>query len=283
MSTTTCRVWCPELSLAEYHAESEHDSSSTLRLFEDSPGRYRLQRAGQLERKATDPQRLGTLSHVVLLERHRVDDLVAVYPKDVLASNGAKSTNACAAWELEHGGKLLVKEHEFNSAVDMADEVLENPAARDLIDRATIFERTIFWETETDKLKCRIDLGSELDHEICDVKVSKESEARFHRAVEAYKYHCQAALYCDGFAAFYGVQPVFRWLVIPTERPYSDCFVRTCPRAALALGRRQNAQTLAEIRACKAGERTWFKEGYDEVRDLNMPPHLMARSDYEGI
>lgn len=273
----------PEMTLFDYHAEREHDSNSTLRIFDRSPAEYYHRRiTGRITSETSDPQRLGALAHILILEPKRIDELVAVAPSEVLATNGARTGNAWKEWSGAQGRKLLVKQDEFDLAQWQADSVREHPACGELLKRATIFEQSIFWTSEAgDKLKVRIDLGSELDAEIGDLKSTKQDAGNFWKAVKEYSYLGQAALYCDGYESFYGVRPAFSFLLVGSEPPF-DCCVRTLPAEAVALGREQNEKTLAAIRECKAGERPWHKPGYDEVFDLELPPYLMAAAEQLG-
>jgi exodeoxyribonuclease VIII len=278
-------VRTPDLDNEAYHREREHESSSTLKLARESPGRWKLFKQGEYQRLPKESQKLGTLNHIVLLERDRLAELVAVIPAEVLgkkngepSDEGTTNTNDFREWAAapENAKRLQVKLAAYREAIDMADEILENPDARAVIERATTFEQNIFWFDGVDKLKCRLDLANEIDAELTDVKTcAGGTVAKFVRAIEDNDYLAQAALYCEGYFQCYGVRPTFRWLVIPTERPYSDCFVKRCPAAGLAWGGQKNRATLAEIRE-RIASGDWLKDECKGDTELELKPWMLA-------
>lgn len=281
------RAWTVNVDIEAYHADLTHDSSSSLKLFRKSPAEYHERRVlGRITGTETQPQRLGKLDHVTVIEPHNFDKLVRIIPQEVLGKNGAKSTNAWYAWEAENPGFIHALQSEVEQSRLLADKVRANPAIRKYLDRATIFEESIFWDNGIDLLKCRIDIGIELEAVIIDVKRTKNMDD-FWRAIQEHEYQAQAATYCDGYEAHYRVEPSFRHILL-SPNGCDSCITKPMPLELIDVGRQMNAKALRELHECRAGIRPWLKEGYDVERDLDIPPWMIpsepvntgARNEY---
>jgi hypothetical protein len=111
------------LSIEDYHLDREFESSSTLKLFRKSPAEYHERRVlGRIADVQTDPQRLGSLDHVTVIEPHNFDKVVRIIPEEVLGKNGAKSTNAWYAWEKENAGFIHARQCEVDQSRELANE-----------------------------------------------------------------------------------------------------------------------------------------------------------------
>lgn len=269
-----------EITNEDYHAERDHDSSSTLRIFERSPAEYYERRvSGRLRGTTTDPQRLGTIAHLAILEPELFDVTVVVPPAKVCASNGAWSGGAFkefrAAADAE--GKVLAKSEELDAARWQSDNCRANPAIRQFLERTTFREYSIFWRDGLHQLKARIDAGDEIACEIADLKTVADLD-EFSRSVSRYGYHKQAALYVRAYEALYGSRPTFSYILVGSTPPY-DCCLRVMPPEAITLGERCNADTLSRLQDCRDGVRPWVRDGYHEVRQLDLPPWLLAGND----
>ena len=254
----------------EYHADMEHDSSSSLRTFEESPaGYYHKRVTGRLQRsKPTAAMRSGDLKHIAVIEPERYEKLAIVPPRTVLAKDGKRSGKAYLEWSAEHPDNIQVsqKEHDDNRWIQAV--VWRNPNARRMLDAATLHEYSIFWTSPDGyKLKARIDLGLELESILCDVKNTENPPKWFKKSMKLYNYMGQAALYVDAYISMFGVVPAFRYLLIGSKAPYWCC-VRKIPPEVIQWGRRINAVTLARLYQCKEGHRPWYREGDDQVIDL---------------
>jgi exodeoxyribonuclease VIII len=266
-----------DISNEAYHGERGHTSHSGLQMFRQSPpAYYETYVTGRMRSKETQPLRLGTGTHMAVCEPERFEQTALLIPKDVLGSNGSKSTNAWKAFAAENAGRLLLTQAELDGMRWQADNVHRHPVAGPLLKRSTACEQSIFWtDSKGRKLKCRIDAAQEIDAEIVDVKTSTHHRGEFWRAVRDYNLHCQAAFYCDGFASYYGDFPAFRFLVIRNEPPY-EVYVVTLPERVLKAGTALNAKALDDLQACYEGRRKWLCEGYDVESELELPAWFCA-------
>lgn len=271
------RAWLePLLTNEEYHNKAGHDSSTTIRTFMESPALYKAIADGRIKQKFTDSLRMGTLDHIVLTEPENVEKLVAIKPDELMSDDGGLRTKAAKEWKAaqEFAGRIIASQQELDEAWLLRECVMANPVTRRVIERATIHEHSIFWETASHKLKVRIDLGIELEGEIYDVKRCPSSIGHFWTSVREYGYGQQAALYQDGYEAYYGKRPKFFWLLVS---PNLRCRIERCPRELLDAGRYANAKALDELRECREGRRPWYLADDAKVHVLDCPPHLIEQ------
>ena len=272
-----------DLTSEEYHAEREHDSNTTLRLFDRSPLEYyHVRVTGKRQLKETNPQRLGSLAHVLIIEPEKASQLIRVAPREILGKGEAKTTKAWDEFKAAHAKYICCTPQEYHDTLWQANNVHANPEVMKLLGRVTLREQSIFWSRGGWKMKCRLDLGCEFDAEIVDVKRTSKID-EFWRSVRDYGYDCQAAIYSDGYEALYGERPVFRFLLV-SDNLCDSCIV-TLPPEAIALGRQKNAETKRMLLECRSGQRPWIKEGYDQTRELELPSHFYPAEPFifEGI
>lgn len=281
MSVVSASAHHRALSHAEYHLEMEHDSNTSLRLFEESPARYYHTRITKRipPKVETDAMRLGTATHIAILEPERIGELLAVIPDDVLSKSGSRVGKAWDEWTAENAHLCQVKASEFTALQWVSESVLGNRTVRQHLERCALKEYSIFWASDDGwQTKCKLDGGNPLDLELLDVKRTSRPESEFWRNIQGMRYHCQGALYSDGFRAHFGSEPQYYFLIIDNEPPY-ECRIRRLPPEALAIGRAENRDTLERLYACKRGEAAWITEGFDEVRDVYLPPFAIARRE----
>jgi hypothetical protein len=113
------------LSNEDYHAHHASYSKTSLVDFSEYPAKMVFNRQNH-ERKTTFD--LGTASHSAILEPEKYEDTVAVIPPSVLASNGAKNTNAYKEWLSEvPATKAVLKEDQRDAVLRIRDSVHDNP------------------------------------------------------------------------------------------------------------------------------------------------------------
>lgn len=270
-ATHNPRAWAvPDLSNADYHGDLEHDSSTSLRKFEESPGKYYHERiTGRIKRKQeTDAMRLGSAAHAAILEPEKLHQLISVIPPEVLTKDGKKAGSKFDLWSWKHRDKILLKQDEYDLLRWKVDAVREDKDARELLETCTVFEHSIFWVTEDGyKLKCRLDMANEQMHVIGDLK-SIADLSRIAYSVEDRSYLSQAALYCWGYEHLYGTWPEFKYLWVESDPPF-ECVITPLNREQLTAGMTANYRTLHALHQCRAGIRPWRK--YSGVMPLQLP------------
>jgi len=275
-------AYVKQMANEEYHAETEHDSSSTAKMFRSSRKLYYNSRITKrfVPKPPSDEMRLGTAFHTILIEPHLEEELIVRVPSEVLGKNQARRGKAYDEFCKAHSDKLLVVPREYDALQWQLEAIRCCAAAQDILQAASIREHSIFWGDENgNRRKCRIDLGSELDFVIADLKTTRRSPSQFWRDVEAYGYHQQAPWYQDGFEALYGVRPQHKLIVVQNQKPYR-CFVRTIPERWLELGRKENASTIAEMAECRRTQ-LWIDD-QDEIELELVPPEYIYRDEIRG-
>jgi hypothetical protein len=164
-----------KLNIKEYHADPSL-SSSGLKHLARSPRHYKISR--QVSGKKTDPFNVGQGAHSAVLEPETFWDTVAVPPPEVLAKNGARSTNAYREWEAEKiaAGVTILTQDQFEMIRNIFSSVYSDPAHTTAKSALTlpgnIFEQSIFFLDPDYGFPCRIriDLRNELVHFLADLK-----------------------------------------------------------------------------------------------------------------
>lgn len=163
MTATTCEAH--DLPNDEYH-KMPCISSSKLEKFRQSRRVYEaLYVTHTLAPKPpTDAMELGTLVHLLVLERDKFNECVAVRPAtapDGSAWNLRKPTHRewRNEWERSCEGKLTPDGDTLATALAMAEAVHSHPKAKKLLAQAGDAERSIFWtDAESDlRCMCRVD------------------------------------------------------------------------------------------------------------------------------
>jgi len=228
----------------EYHAHPAV-GRSLLAMLAKSPRRCQLLMSGQQTFKPSTEKAFanGTAVHDVMAG---ITDNIRVIPSEVLAKNGARSTNDYRRFKAEQKpGTVLVTEKELAAIKDQADPLREQYSS--LIDNpVAISEEPIFWtatawvrtaegQAANDpdaprtpvevECKCLPDLLIPTNREVCvtDWKTMAElpTEDTFERAAQRGGYTLQWAHYSQGIEAHYGrpVKP-FVFACVEKSPPY---------------------------------------------------------------
>ena len=120
-------------TLEEYHARREWSHSQIEDLYTSPPLFHGRHITGEYPRKASSDFDAGTVAHMLLTSPAEQSELVAIIPRKVLASNGARSGNAWKEWRAEQGGKICMKPAEFEPVRQMIRNVHADPIAADLL------------------------------------------------------------------------------------------------------------------------------------------------------
>lgn len=283
------------LSLAEYHAEREHDSNSSLTLFYRSPALYYETRiTGRIKPKQTDQMRLGAALHTAILEPERFDEFFRPIPNHVLAKNRSRVGKAWIDWALDCSEKfgpdvILLKTKEHEQLKWQVDKILHHPIASQLLRHTTDCELTYFFEWEGHPLKVRFDGLDSIGGSFFDLKRTRSTIQDFWREVRRFGYHRQAALYSVAYELLYDVKPIERWIICHDEPPY-DVYVRIVPQSLIDLGLLELRQILSQLTECRAGLRPWAPTESLVEEELELPSwfcpngfaDVLEHYEYEG-
>jgi hypothetical protein len=208
---------------AEYHADKTHVGASMLKDFAESPALYHGRYVtGEIPRKPPTPALvLGSLTHCLLLEPEKFDDLYIVAP-GCKTRQGKKWTTIAELAEAE--GKTPILPDMVTAAKAMVAKVKDHPQIRKL----NLLEMDVRCEQPCKPDMLVADKGFAWVVDI-DFKTSKDPR-RIPWGVDAakFRYLAAAAFYRDVVLAqdFCEGRPYKRlWLVLGTEPPH-DVYIR---------------------------------------------------------
>ena len=199
---------------AEYHA-MPGISKSGLDLINRSPAHYRWAQDNPSD--PTPAMRIGTLTHLAVLEPERFDAECVVMPQmDRRTKDGKLRWEEFQAQYPDH--ELLTSD-EHTRITAIRDAVRAHPMARKLMDRIEAVELSMFWKDPQTGVDCRCRPDAVLQNgTLIDLKTTRDAGPGFERSVRQYRYHVQAAFYGDGMGGMEERPMVF--IAVETEAPY---------------------------------------------------------------
>jgi hypothetical protein len=240
---------------AEYHASAGFSSTLARALILRTPAHAKAVADGH--GPASDAMDMGTAVHQLLLRDDRVD----VLDFDSFRTNDAKA----ARDQSRAQGRIPLLRHKWEEAQQIADRVREQLVALDL-DPIPFTEGTaehvIRWQENDVDCRAMLDWLRDDLTVIDDLKTTSDASPRgFQRKVWSLRYDIQASFYRRAVAAYYDVQPRFRWVAVETEYPYLVT-VHEPDRQALANADERVNRALEIWRDCVETQ-TW--PGYDDL------------------
>lgn len=203
---------------------------SLLKYIARSPAHYL--HALTSERPDTAAMRLGRLVHTRVLG----GDAVAVY-------DGERRGKAWLEYATANEGREIVTIKEYDAAAPIADAVLRNADARELIIDAA-HETQVSWSSAGRACTGRLDVLG--DTYVADLKTTNDaSPAGFARQAYRMGYHAQLAWYCDG-----AKRPDAYLIAVESSAPYPVTVMQITP-AMLDEGRRQYRTWFELLRNCE--------------------------------
>lgn len=210
-----------------YHARPEL-SSTEARLLLESPAKYRWKKDHPPLIAPLKKFDIGSAVHAKTLGTGYE---AVVIPDDILASNGAASTTAAKKFieEARAGGKIPLKQAEFEPIDAAAEAVLAHPGARQLFTQPGTAEVSVF-ATDPDtgvEVRGRFDflptdstLGAP-SRVAVDLKTAADaSPDGFTKSIANYNYDVQRAWYLDALRWETGETAELVFVAVEKEPPY---------------------------------------------------------------
>ncbi len=235
-------------------------SSSQLKEALRSPAHYfaKYLAEDRAPNEATANMQLGSAVHVLFLEPDLYEIEVAVAPSCDRRTKAGKEL-----WEefSEYAkGKIILTAEQSKVALAMAASLRAHPFNRIVMEGKGYREASIFYQDQVSGLACRVRPDYHIapcadwpNGLIIDLKTTDDARpAAFARTIANFGYHTSAAMYCDGFQAYYQTEepPEFLWLVIERDRPYA-CAAYQATEATLFVGHAKKKEALGLIAHCK--------------------------------
>jgi hypothetical protein len=256
MSTVTeQRIGCFPMPADEYHADKSAWSRTMIADFRKRRSvcyaRHILGTAP--EDRSNHKIDLGDLAHVALLEPHRLETDYVCYPPEILAKNGAVSTNEAKAFRAKHEatGKTVMKIDDFLVVAAMIKSV--KAKCGELITPDARIEHAIYWQDESGLMcRCRPDvLVVRPDFALAiDIKSTADvTPEEFKRRIEGNGYLLQDSHYSEGIRRTFKVEPRFLFAAVETEWPHA-CAIYEIRQDDRATGWATRRETMRQIATC---------------------------------
>lgn len=228
----------------DYHADTAHDSHSSLQLFRASIEAYAAVRVHKTmpPRVPTPAMVLGSALHCRVLEE---DEFAKRY---IVAPGGLdrRKKDDKKAWEefcQLAEGKTVITAEDADAIEGMYQGIMRNTFARRVIESDGEIEKAFYWADSMTgtPLKCKTD-------KICrsgivaDIKTTQDIRPdSWSKTVAAFNYHCQGSIYLQGT----GAGP-YLWIAVSKEPPY-EAAVYALGAQSREIGDEENHETLIEL------------------------------------
>lgn len=268
----------------QYHADYVKVSRSMLEVLGESPPRYcGIFVTRTIEQsQPTAPMRLGSMKHIAVLQPEEWDNHVEMIPAEVLAKNGAKSTNEYKAWAAERPNKILAKSGELDTVRRMIDALHAHPIAGPMIREPGPCEQAITWLDAETGLRCKSmrDKVIRDGRLILDIKaIADSSPYAFSRAAFNFGYHRQSAWYQDGHSAAFRRDPEGMVYLAVGKEPPHDVAVYELDYDDVAYGRQQNASRLEQL-ADHLASGEWLAPHQRLITRIKLPRFAQYEQDW---
>lgn len=248
-----------DMSNEKYHSLPAV-SSSQLKEALRSPAHYFAKYVAE-DREPTEPtanMQLGSAVHVLFLEPAVFEREVVVTPELDRRTKAGKEE--WAAFNQSAAGKIILTPEQMKDAEAMANSLHAHPINKIVMEGKGYREASIFYRDLESGLACRVRPDYHIppcaewpNGLIIDLKSTDDARpAAFARTIANFGYHTSAAMYCDGFQAYYGTEkpPEFLWLVIERSRPYA-CAAYQATEETLFAGHAKKREALELIAHCQ--------------------------------
>lgn len=252
-----------------YHASPGLSQSKLQNIVEPkTPADYRY--AIGHPRKPTASQILGTAAHIAILEPDTFNDRVTIAPTVNKRTKAGKEE--LAEFEAANRGKVILSEGDYNAALQMRDAAHRNKNMEWLL-KGSVFEKSLFQRDSRGQLiRGRID-ALNLEHNfILDVKTTRGADYwQFRHSVMKYKYHMQAAFYCDLAKDVTGVEITDYFICAIEKFPPFKVKIYQLSRRDISTGREMYLKALEDVWKYTHAD---YWPGYDdEIEVLRLPDY----------
>ena len=245
-----------EVPAADYFADHSAVSQSMLKVFADRRRLYEgyFVTGAIPQPEDSDPMRKGTALHTALLEPHRFERMVATFPPELLASNGAVSTKEAKAFRAEHeaAGRVALKAADAFKVASMATSVQR--VCGKWLDLPAMKERALYWHDDVTGMLCKMRLDWLIQRGVAlvfDLKSTGDaSPAEFRKRIEGNGYWMQAAHYIEGVKAATGAEAAEFYFIAVEDKPPYACALYSLDGPALVAASLTRRRILNELHTC---------------------------------
>lgn len=266
------------MPLAEYHAAGEYISRSGLMEFAKSPQHYEYAYlSGQCDDVAqSDALAFGNAFHALLLEPDTFSRQAVVWSGKPRNTKEGKEEYAQAV--ADAAGRQIIAKSDFDDMQKMADSILRQPVAKQVLRPGGIVEGSFFFNDPSWQVgvKARPDYSLLDDGIVLDLKTCRSAAmADFQRSVANYGYDIQAYMQMLAIEECgYKKPELFIFLCVEKEPPFATAFYSATPDL-LMCGKVRYEKLIAKYADCKKRD-IW--PGYGHLIQPLEPPAYLVKS-----
>jgi len=267
------------MSPEEYH-KLPGISNSKLSVFIEDPREYYYQfLSGEYVEKPKDHFDFGSAVHQICLLGSQAN--IVVIPREVLASNGARSGNAWKQFAAEHEGMLLLKLEDFNAVMRCFQAINSHPIAGELLAAPGDAER-VFISTEGGMIRrCRPDKICQWQGKtiVVDLKTTTSTlPQKFVKSIDQFGYARQEVFYRKVLADNDVFVDAFIFIAVKDSQPHCvDCY--QISREWIEMAEQEVAAAEAELYR-RHRENDWGVVTANSIVELAPPNSLKFKGDY---
>jgi len=253
-----------DLSSEKYHSCTEFVSKGHLDWIEQSPAHYAYNI--QSPPKETPALTLGKATHAVILERDKIDQVIAVLPDINKRTKAGKEKYE--QFVFDNKEKTILTPEEYDRAMRISEAVWSIKLFQNIMKDAET-EVSCFVEIDGIKRKSRADIFRK-DGILADVKTcQKASIADIQRSIYNFRYHVQSPFYLDNFSEAAGQKyDEFIFIFAEKEEPHGVGFY-SASKTMIERGRLDYLRNLETFKECQS-RGIW--PGYEEkIIEVSLP------------
>lgn len=254
--------WKQDVSIDDYHRDRTFISSTSIRLFLESPRHFYWFFVKGRDIKTSESMDFGNLAHVCILEPKKFREKYKVMPdfesfdakgNPSESKNTSYYKNKVAEWKAaQPPDAILCTKDDYEKLEHMLESILSHKAARLLL-KDGLPEVSGYYRDPVTGIGCRIrpDFLKYSMMAMSDLKTCQTPKyGPFRRQVEMLNYDAQIAQYSEGFFQIEGNRLVTsNFIAIQSTAPYDTC-VWVADDALLEIGYKKYRFALNGIRHC---------------------------------
>lgn len=221
----------------------------------------------------------GRLVHAAVTEPDTLDERYVIQPDFSARVTNADGTipknpratkhfkELAAAFETANAGREVVSAHDWQNMESVVAAVRANAGEFFANGRGEV---SLLWADRKTGTRCkaRVDWLDAENGRAIDLKTTSDAQA-FPASIAKYRYHRQAAFYCDGLAAVgLPVLGGFWFCVVEVAAPHG-VMTAPCHKQMLLQGRREYRAALETL---QHAESTGKYDGYQSPKHWRLPP-----------
>lgn len=193
-----------------------------------------------------------------------------------------------AAWAQGNAHKTVLDDDEWAQLQRMRDAVHAHPAARRLLEKPGVAERSVYWRDPVTGVlcRCRPDFWTD-DNIVVDLKTCEDASPEgFAHSIRKWRYYVQDPYYCDGIAQATGAKPrAFLFLAVEKSARVVNgkalgVAVYQLDPDSVAAGRMEYRRNLDTYAECVETQQ-WPGYG-DKIAPIALDPWFLARAAAEA-